>query len=118
MRAERGRAKKLIVAFHFHQSEQAGWKCDSCREAGLERKRRCGWLPGTALDPVQIVWSRGRVATDRCPKSEVSAQSLEWLERFFVWRTLGPKYPGEPSAREVEAFLILEQELAGERNHG
>jgi len=48
----------------------------------------------------------------------VTAQSLIWIEQFYVWRTLGPKYPGELSAREVEAFLILEQETQAEGSDG
>ena len=43
VRAVGGREKKLIVAFHFQFSNQAGWECDACRRAGLEVRRRCGW---------------------------------------------------------------------------
>ena len=43
-RAERRRKKKLLVAFHFQFSNQAGWECDACRRSGLEIRRRCGWL--------------------------------------------------------------------------
>jgi hypothetical protein len=35
-----------------------------------------------------------------------------------VWRRLGPGYPGELSAREIEAFLILEREAQEEMSHG
>ena len=65
-----------------------------------------------------MVWARKRVSTDRCPTSVVSAQSLTWIEQFYVWRKLAEKYPGELSAREVEAFLILEQEAQAEESHG
>ena len=110
--------KKLIVAFHFQQSDQAGWKCDACRKAGLETTRRCGWLPAASATPAKIVWARKYVATDQCPKSEVSAQSLAWIEQYYVWRKLGACYPEPLAAKEVEAFLVLEQELEKERNHG
>jgi len=43
---------------------------------------------------------------------------LTWLEQFYVWRRLGAKYPGELSAREIEAFLILELEAQAEMSHG
>lgn len=118
MRTQRERKKKLIVAFHFQQADQAGWKCDACRKAGLEQRRRCGWLPEAAKTPLKVVWARRHIATEQCPKSEVSAQSLEWIERFFVWKRLGGLYPEKLNAREVEAFLILEQEIEAERNHG
>ena len=75
-------------------------------------------MPAAAKTPEKIVWARKRVSTDRCPTSIVSAQSLTWIEQFYVWRRLGAKYPGELSAREIEAFLILELEAQAEMNHG
>jgi len=45
----------------------------------------------------------------------ITAQSLAWLEEYLVWRKLGRRYPEELSARQVEAFVILEQALEGER---
>ena len=65
-----------------------------------------------------MVWARKRVSTDQCPTSVVSAQSLTWIEQFYVWKKLGTNYPGELSAREVEAFLILEQEARAEESDG
>lgn len=118
MRPDGSRKKKLIVAFHFQYSNQAGWRCDSCREAGLEIKRRCGFSPRALETPPKTVWARRRVSTDRCPTSEISAQSLAWIEHFYVWKRLGLNYPGELSAREIEAFLILEQEAQAEVSHG
>ena len=58
------------------------------------------------------------MSTDQCPTSVVSAQSLTWIEQFYVWKRLGANYPGELSAREVEAFLILEQEARAEESDG
>jgi hypothetical protein len=81
-------------------------------------KRRCGWLPAALETPEKVVWARKRASTDRCPTSVVSAQSLSWIEQFYVWRRLGAKYPGELSARDVEAFLILEGETRGEESDG
>jgi hypothetical protein len=118
MRLDGDREKKLIVAFHFQHSNQAGWKCDICRRDGLEMTRRCGWIPAALQTPAKAVWARKRVSTDQCPKSIISAQSLTWIEQFYVWRKLGPSYPGELSAREVEAFLILEHEAQEEGNDG
>jgi len=48
----------------------------------------------------------------------VTAQSLTWIEQFYVWRKLGSKYPGELSPRDVEALLILEQETEAEGSDG
>jgi hypothetical protein len=115
---DRGRAKKLVVAFHFQFSNQAGWNCDACRKAGLEMKRRCGWLTAALTTPARPIWTRKRISTDRCPKSVVSAQSLTWLEEFFVWRKLRGEFDIDAEARKVEAFLILEAELEAEQHDG
>lgn len=81
-------------------------------------KRRCGWIPAALETPEKVVWARRRVSTGKCPTSLITAQSLTWIEQFYVWRRLGPGYPGELSAREIEAFLILEQESLEEASHG
>ena len=67
---------------------------------------------------MKIVWARKRVSTDQCPTSIVSAQSLTWIEQFYVWRRLGVNYPGELSARDIEAFLVLELEERAEMTNG
>jgi hypothetical protein len=64
------------------------------------------------------VWARGRVATEECPRSYVSAQSLEWLEKYFLWRRLGALYPEPVSVKDLEAFTALDQEIATERGDG
>ena len=81
-------------------------------------KRRCGWMPAALLTPEKVVWARKHVSTDTCPTSTVSAQSLAWIEQFYVWRRLGASYPGELSAREVEAFLVIEREAQAEESDG
>ena len=68
--------------------------------------------------PTRPVWARNDVVTDTCPKSYVTAQSLGWMEQFFVWRRLTYRRPDELSAREVEAFMILENEMAAEGRRG
>jgi hypothetical protein len=113
-RAKRGRKKKLIVAFHFELSNQAGWRCDICRKSGLEIKRRCGWIPVEARGAARLVWARRGVALDECPKPYITAESQSFLEDFFVRRRLRAPDSEELSARQVEAFLILEKELAAE----
>ena len=114
MRAHRGRTKKLIVAFHFHVfSNQAGWKCDPCRNAGLETRRRCAFL-GHAHLADRVVWARKQVSLHTCPKAYITAQSFAWLEEFLVRRKLRQPWPPELPARDAEAFLILENELEKE----
>jgi hypothetical protein len=113
MRAVGSRKKKLIVALHFQFSNQAGWECETCRKAGLETKRRCGWIPRALETAPRVIWARNSVATMTCPKSFITAQSLAWVEEYLVRRKLGQKGIEGLGAREVEAFLILEHELAG-----
>ena len=111
------------------ETNGAAWKCDECRRQGLEQKRRCGWLPEEQRGPRRIVWARGRVAAEECPKSLVTPQSLEWIEKFFTWKFAGggsdevarnPQRANaarrglcafdEMPARDADAFLILERE--------
>jgi hypothetical protein len=110
------RKKKLIVAFHFHIAAPRGWDCDECRRLHLEVKRRCGFVPEAQLTEVRPVWVRGTVETESCPKSVVSAQSLEWLEEFAAWR--GGYVPQVSlAARQIEAFQLLEDEVLREAQH-
>lgn len=119
MRVDRGRTKKLNVAFHFQLGSQAAWGCDACRKSGLERKRRCGWIIGA--DPSEngpIVWARGRTALTTCPTSYITAESIALIEEFHAWKLLGATSAYDLPARVVEAIFILENELRAELNDG
>ena len=50
-------------------ANRAGWNCDSCRQHGLEVKRRCGFLPDEKRGEPRIVWGRKQTQTEECPKS-------------------------------------------------
>ena len=115
MRAERGPTKKLIVAFHFLRGDGSRWECDACRKQGLEVRRRCGFLPEEQRGARRIVWARGAASTEECPKSLMTAESIELLERFLAARAWGWR---DPTAREADAFLALEQELRAEGLNG
>ncbi len=94
-------------------SNQAGWECDACRKNGLETRRRCGWQesPAAAAGPV---WVRRTVAINSCPKFYITAASEGMVEDFLVRRRLGGMDFRHMSARQVEAFVVLEQALAEE----
>jgi hypothetical protein len=115
VRAKRRPAKKLIVAFHFLRGDGARWECDACRKQGLEGRRRCGFLPAERRGAKRIVWARGTASTEECPKSLVTAESIELLERFFSAKSWGWR---DPTAREADAFLALDQELRAEGANG
>jgi hypothetical protein len=58
------------------------------------------------------------VATQVCPKSYISGESVAWLDQFQTWKRLGYPDPQTLSARETQAMLILEQELLNEVKRG
>ena len=89
-----------------------------CRRSGLEKRRRCGWLGAQAEALGPPVWVRKGVAIESCPKYFITAESEAWLEEFLVWRRLGGRDARELSARQVEAFAILEREHAAEMKDG
>lgn len=62
-----------------------------------------------------MVWAKGQVATEECPKSFVTAASAELVEKYFAWKAFGA---GEMTAREAEAFLVLEKEWRAEQTNG
>jgi hypothetical protein len=63
----------------------------------------------------RIVWARGTASTEECPKSLMTAESIELLERYFAWKTWGLK---NLTACEADAFLALERELRAEGMNG
>lgn len=117
MPPQRGRTKKLIVAFHFQFSDQAAWECEPCRKSGLEKKRRCGWL-GFDNQPPAVVWARSSVLAHSCPTSYVTAESMAWVELFWMWKLLGGGSYLEMPARQAEAFCVLEAEWLKDNRQG
>jgi hypothetical protein len=81
----------------------------------LEITRRCGWAQGGQQSISHVVWVRGRISTDECPKSMITAQSMGWVEEFLVSKRLGLTLPFDANVRKAEAFLILEEQLELEK---
>lgn len=61
------------------------------------------------------MWAGGKASAEECPKSMVTPESIELLEKFFAGRLWGWK---DPTAREADAFAALEQELRAEGWNG
>jgi hypothetical protein len=61
------------------------------------------------------VWARGKHRLTTCPKSYITAQSIEWLEKYQVQRAFGFGDLMNLPARDVEAFCVLENELILEK---
>lgn len=65
------------------------------------------------------MWARGQVGAEECPKSLVTPRSLEWIEKFLTWKFAGSQAIEELTARDADAFLILEREWRdGQRESG
>jgi len=123
VRSERTRKKKLIVAFHFQsaaaeRSGRTGWDCESCRRNGLERKRRCGFLPAELRGEPRIVWGRRQTRIEECPKSFITGESLALIEEYVVTRRLGIPDSLDTDARKVDAFLLLKDLIEKEERDG
>ncbi len=84
----------------------------------MERRRRCGWLSDSEELKGPPVWARKDVMLFTCPKSYVTAESEALVEEFFVRRRVGAMNMPELSARQVEAFAILEKALNSEIKDG
>jgi hypothetical protein len=79
----------------------------------LEKKRRCSWIESP--DQKHVVWARANVRLNTCPKSYITAQSIEWLERYQVQRTFGFGDVMRLPARDVDAYCLIENEIIGEK---
>ena len=64
------------------------------------------------------MWARRDVATGQCPVSYVTAESVGLVEEFLVRRQLGGMGLERLSARQAEAFVVLEREMERERAAG
>ncbi len=53
-----------------------------------------------------------------CPKSLIAAESIAWLEEFQLRKRYGFADVLEMPARQVEAMLVLEEELMEEVRRG
>ena len=111
------RKKKLIVAFHFLRSDRPGGNATQCRRQGLEARRRCGFLPEEQRGAPRVVWARGRGGVGGV--SDVAGDSgrvWSWLRSSSLESSR--RSAGEPTAREADAFLILEREWRAEQANG
>jgi hypothetical protein len=53
-----------------------------------------------------------------CPKSYISAESMVFVEDFSFRRRFGQMDPARLTARQADAFMVLESELAREIKDG
>ena len=55
---------------------------------------------------------------EECPRTYITAESEAMVEEFFVRRRMGGIVFSELTARQVDAFMILETTLLGEIKRG
>ncbi len=55
----------------------------------------------------KIVWAHGDVVRFACPKAEITAESLAWLELYPAWQA---RKEVVVWARDVEAMILLDRE--------
>ena len=65
-----------------------------------------------------MVWVRGTVGIEECPKSAVTPESIALLEAYFAWKAPGGGAWRELWAREADAFGALEEEWRREVANG
>lgn len=69
------------------------------------------------MGPRRVVWARGPVATEVCPKSMISAESWTFLEQFGVWKTVGLGSTETLPAKQLDALRVLDQEWLTEKQN-
>ena len=55
------------------------------------------------------MWARLGVSSTHCPKSVITAQSLDWLEQFVTWKQIGLVDIEAMDAKTAEALVVLNQ---------
>ncbi len=70
------------------------------------------------VDSGAAVWIRKDVMLQTCPTSFITPSSQAYVEEFFVRRRFGAIDPRELTAREVEAFALLEKLFTNEIRDG
>ena len=62
------------------------------------------------------MWARGRTSLDECPTSAIRPESVEWVEKFLMWKLAGGGDLLAMAARDAEAYVTLEKEWREARN--
>ena len=70
------------------------------------------------MDRKKPVWARANITLDQCPRSYITAESEALLEEFLVRRRLGGLQFSQLTARQAEAFVMLEGLLVAEIKDG
>ncbi len=86
--------------------------------------RKCLWIADqsdsrdAACESARPVWARRSVVSMTCPKSFITAQSYEYLERFGFWKASGGGSLLQEDAKVADAILLLNEQWIEEERHG
>ena len=81
------------------------------------KMRRCAWDTEQTTAFTHPVFARGRTVAFQCPKSIITPQSLEYIERFIYWKRSGGGDLWSLDAKTVDAMWVLEQESVKENKN-
>jgi len=84
----------------------------------LGKARNCAWVNTEPPEKARTVWSRAGVFSVQCPKSIVTAQSLQFLEQFGFWKQFGGYDIWSIEAKSADALALLEQAWQEENQRG
>jgi len=68
--------------------------------------------------PKRPVWARKGVVSMACPKSIITAYSLDMLERFSYWKASGGGSLLQEKAKTADALLFLNEQWIEEQKNG
>jgi len=74
--------------------------------------------PAKAKVSGRPVWARKGVVSMACPKSIITARSLEMLERFSYWKASGGGSLLHEEAKAADAILFLNEQWREEQDNG
>ncbi|MDQ2776229.1 MAG: hypothetical protein M3Y57_15125 [Acidobacteriota bacterium] len=81
------------------------------------KTRHCAWVNvETPLDG-RAVWGRDGVYSSQCPKSVITAATLNHLEQYAIWKQFGGD-PERLGAKAADAIVLLEWAWKKETTNG
>jgi hypothetical protein len=85
----------------------------------VDKRRNCAWGPGHRSDSATPVWAHRDNYTATCPKCVVTPDSRRLVEWFRTLKHLRITFrPEVSSAKDLDAFCVLETEYQKELNYG
>jgi hypothetical protein len=65
-----------------------------------------------------VIWRRGAVCSEQCPKSIITAESLAFLDEYRTRKQIGCVEQLTLSAKAADALVLIDLEMQKEINNG